>query len=57
MGGPAPVRKYLPKLIELIYNGEIEPGKVFNKTVSLDDIAEGYRAMADREAIKTFVSL
>lgn len=57
MGGPAPVRKYLPKLIELIYNGDIEPGKVFNKTVSLDDIAEGYQAMADREAIKTFVSL
>lgn len=56
MGGPAPVRKYLPHLIDLIYKGEIEPGKVFNKTVALDDIAEGYRAMAEREAIKTFVS-
>ncbi|MDO4821951.1 MAG: zinc-dependent alcohol dehydrogenase family protein [Rothia sp. (in: high G+C Gram-positive bacteria)] len=57
MGGPAPVRKYLPHLIDLIYKGEIEPGKVFNKTVALDDIAEGYRAMADREAIKTFVRI
>lgn len=57
MGGPAPVRKYLPHLIDLIYQGEIEPGKVFNKTVALDDIAEGYRAMADREAIKTFVRI
>lgn len=57
MGGPAPVRKYLPHLIDLIYKGEIEPGKVFNKTVTLDEIAEGYRAMADREAIKTFVTL
>ncbi len=57
MGGPAPVRKYLPHFIDLIFKGEIEPGKVFTKVVSLDEIAEGYRAMADREAIKTFVRL
>lgn len=55
MGGPAPVRKYLPHLIDLIFKGEIEPGKVFNKTVKFDDINEGFRAMADREAVKTFV--
>lgn len=55
MGGPAPVRKYLPELIDLIFKGEIEPGKVFNKTVSFDNINEGFRIMADREAIKTFV--
>lgn len=55
MGGPAPVRKYLPHLIDLIFQGAIEPGKVFTKTVSFDDINEGYRAMADREAIKTYV--
>lgn len=55
MGGPAPVRKYLPYFIDLIFKGEIEPGKVFTKTVELADIAEGYRAMAERETIKTFV--
>lgn len=57
MGGPAPVRKYLEHFIDLIFRGEIAPGKVFTKTVTLDDIAEGYRAMDQREAIKTFVKL
>ncbi|MEJ5920063.1 zinc-dependent alcohol dehydrogenase family protein [Corynebacterium sp. H78] len=55
MGGPAPVRKYLPELIQLIMDRKIEPGKVFTKTVPLDDIAEGYRAMDQREAIKVLV--
>ena len=40
-----------------LFRGEIAPGKVFTKTVTLDDIAEGYRAMDQREAIKTFVKL
>lgn len=57
MGGPAPVRKYLPHLIELIFQRVIEPGKVFNKTVTLENIAEGYRAMDKREAIKTLVQI
>ncbi len=57
MGGPAPVRKYLPHFIDLIYRGAIEPGKVFTKTVTLEEIAEGYRAMDAREAIKTFVQV
>ncbi|MFD0704639.1 zinc-dependent alcohol dehydrogenase family protein [Alloscardovia venturai] len=55
MGGPAPVRKYLPEFIDKIYKGEMHPGKVFTKTVNLDDIAEGYRAMDQREAIKVRV--
>lgn len=55
VGGPAPVRKYLPDFIERIFKGEIHPGKVFTKTVDLDDIAEGYRAMDQRDAIKVRV--
>ncbi|WPF65126.1 MULTISPECIES: zinc-dependent alcohol dehydrogenase family protein [unclassified Corynebacterium] len=55
MGGPAPVRKYLPELIRLIFDRAIEPGKVFTKEVALADIAEGYRAMDQREAIKVLV--
>ncbi|MBC3185515.1 zinc-dependent alcohol dehydrogenase family protein [Corynebacterium sp. zg-331] len=55
MGGPAPVRTYLPELIRLIFERAIEPGKVFTKQVSLENIAEGYRAMDRREAIKVLV--
>lgn len=55
MGGPAPVRKYLPELIRLIFDCAIEPGRVFTKEVALEDIAEGYRAMDRREAIKVLV--
>ncbi|MBP3089122.1 IMP dehydrogenase [Corynebacterium sp. sy017] len=54
-GGPAPVRRYLPKLIEKIYAGDINPGLVFDKEINLDDIAEGYRLMDTREAIKVLV--
>jgi threonine dehydrogenase-like Zn-dependent dehydrogenase len=54
-GGPAPVRRYLPKLIELIANKTIEPGKVFDLTLPLDQVAEGYRAMDERRAIKTLL--
>ena len=56
-GGPAPVRRFLPQLIELIWNGEIDPGKVFDLTLPLDDVAEGYRAMDQRRAIKTLLAL
>src|SRR5438874_4526083 len=51
-GGPAPVRRYLPKLIDLVLNGKINPGKVFDLTLPLDHVAEGYRAMDERRAIK-----
>jgi threonine dehydrogenase-like Zn-dependent dehydrogenase len=54
-GGPAPVRKYLPKLIDLVFNGTINPGKVFDLVLPLADVAEGYRAMDERRAIKTLL--
>lgn len=54
-GGPAPVRRYLPKLIDLVLNGKIHPGKVFDLTLPLDQVAEGYRAMDERRAIKTLL--
>ena len=54
-GGPAPVRKYLPKLIDLVCTGKMNPGKVFDLTLPLEQVAEGYRAMDERRAIKTLL--
>jgi len=54
-GGPAPVRRYLPKLIELVLHGKINPGKVFDLTLPLAQVADGYRAMDERRAIKTLL--
>ena len=54
-GGPAPVRRYLPRLIELVLDKKIDPGKVFDLTLPLDRVAEGYRAMDERRAIKTLL--
>jgi threonine dehydrogenase-like Zn-dependent dehydrogenase len=54
-GGPAPVRRYLPQLIEMVLNGTIQPGKVFDLTLPLDQVAEGYRAMDERRAIKALL--
>jgi threonine dehydrogenase-like Zn-dependent dehydrogenase len=54
-GGPAPVRRFLPELIKLIFNRQIEPGKVFDLELPLDQAAEGYRAMDERRAIKTLL--
>jgi threonine dehydrogenase-like Zn-dependent dehydrogenase len=54
-GGPAPVRRFLPKLIELVLNRKIDPGKVFDLTLPLEQVAEGYRAMDERRAIKTLL--
>jgi threonine dehydrogenase-like Zn-dependent dehydrogenase len=54
-GGPAPVRQYLPELIDLIWNRRIDPGKVFDLTLPLDRAADGYRAMDDRTAIKVLL--
>jgi threonine dehydrogenase-like Zn-dependent dehydrogenase len=56
-GGPAPVRRFLPELVDLIANGAIDPGKVFDLTLPLDEVAEGYRAMDERRAIKTLLSV
>jgi threonine dehydrogenase-like Zn-dependent dehydrogenase len=54
-GGPAPVRRFLPNLIDLILNGTIHPGKVFDLTLPLEKVAEGYRAMDERRAIKALL--
>ena len=54
-GGPAPVRRHLPQLMDLILNEEINPGKVFDLTLPIDQVAEGYRAMDERRAIKTLL--
>jgi len=54
-GGPAPVRRFLPKLIDLVWNRKVNPGKVFDLTLPLDRVAEGYRAMDERRAIKTLL--
>lgn len=56
-GGPAPVRRFLPHHIDLIANGDIDPGKVFDLTLPLDQAAEGYHAMDERRAIKTLLTL
>ncbi len=54
-GGPAPVRRYLPHLIELVLTGKVSPGKVFDLTLPLARVAEGYRAMDERRAIKALL--
>jgi threonine dehydrogenase-like Zn-dependent dehydrogenase len=54
-GGPAPVRRFLPELIELILSERIQPGKVFDQELPLDKVADGYRAMDERRAIKTLL--
>jgi len=55
-GGPAPVRAYLEQAIPLVLDGTIDPGKVFDRTVTIDGVPEGYQAMDDREALKVLVS-
>jgi len=54
-GGVAPARAYIDELMPDILAGRIDPGRVFDRTVSLDDVPAGYRAMADREALKVLV--
>jgi threonine dehydrogenase-like Zn-dependent dehydrogenase len=54
-GGPAPVRRFLRELIDLIWKREIDPGKVFDLELPLDQAADGYRAMDQRDAIKTLL--
>jgi len=55
-GGPAPVRAYIEELLPDVLAGNIEPGRVFDRTVGLDGVPDGYRAMNDREAIKVMVT-
>jgi threonine dehydrogenase-like Zn-dependent dehydrogenase len=54
-GGPAPVRAYIEELLPDILDGTIEPGRVFDRTVDLDGVPDGYRAMDKREALKVMV--
>jgi threonine dehydrogenase-like Zn-dependent dehydrogenase len=54
-GGPAPVRRFLPELIDLIWNRQIDPGKVFDLQLPLEQAAAGYEAMDRREAIKVLL--
>ncbi|MFF7468123.1 zinc-binding dehydrogenase [Streptomyces sp. NPDC008092] len=55
-GGPAPVRRYMSDLIDRVLSGRIDPGKVFDLTLPLDQVAEGYQAMDERRAIKTLLT-
>lgn len=55
LGGPAPVRRFLPRLIDLVLTRRIDPGKVFDLQIPLADVAEGYKAMDERRAIKTLL--
>ncbi len=54
-GGPAPVRRFLPDLVDRIIDGRIDPGLVFDLQLPLDDAAEGYRAMDERRAVKALL--
>ncbi len=57
LGGPAPVRRFLPELIRLIWDGTIDPGVVFDLTLPLEDAAEGYKAMDERRATKVLLTV
>jgi threonine dehydrogenase-like Zn-dependent dehydrogenase len=54
-GGPAPARAYIEELLPDVLDGRIEPGRVFDRVVRLDEVPDGYRAMNDREAIKVML--
>jgi threonine dehydrogenase-like Zn-dependent dehydrogenase len=54
-GGPAPVRAYVEELLPDILSGTIEPGRIFDRTVGLDEVPDGYRTMNDREALKVMI--
>ena len=56
-GGPAPVRRFLPELLQLICERKINPGKVFDFELPLEQAAEGYKAMDQRRAIKVLLTL
>ena len=57
LGGPAPVRRFLPHLIDLVMTRQIDPGKVFDLEIPLMDVAHGYKAMDERRAIKTMLRM
>ena len=55
-GGPAPVRAYIERLLPAILDGSVNPGLVFDRTIGLDDVPAGYRAMDEREALKVMIT-
>ena len=57
LGGPAPVRRFLPDLMDRVGKGKIKPGKVFDLELPLADVAEGYRAMDERRATKVLLKV
>jgi threonine dehydrogenase-like Zn-dependent dehydrogenase len=54
--GVAPVRAYIEELLPAVLDGTIEPGRVFDRTVGLDEVPDGYKAMNDRAAIKVLIT-
>jgi threonine dehydrogenase-like Zn-dependent dehydrogenase len=54
-GGVAPARAYIDELLPDVLDGTIEPGRVFDCTIGLNEVPDGYRAMADREALKVLI--
>ena len=54
-GGPAPTRAYIDELLPDVMEGRIEPGRVFDRTVGLNGVPDGYRAMNEREALKVLI--
>jgi len=54
-GGPAPARAYIEELLPDVLEGRIEPGRVFDRSIALDDVPDGYRAMNEREALKVLI--
>jgi hypothetical protein len=54
-GGPAPVRAYIDELLPDVLEGRIQPGRVFDRVIDLDEVPDGYRAMDERESIKVLI--
>jgi threonine dehydrogenase-like Zn-dependent dehydrogenase len=54
-GGVAPARAYIDELLPDVLEGRVEPGRMFDRTIGLDDVPDGYRAMADRKALKVLI--
>ena len=55
-GGPAPTRAYMAELLPAVLDGTVDPGRVFDRTIGLEDVPEGYRAMDAREALKVLIT-
>jgi hypothetical protein len=54
-GGVAPARAYIDELLPDVLDGTVDPGRMFDRTVGLENVPDGYRAMADREALKVLI--